>query len=103
MYAIFESGGRQYKAEENTVLRIDKLEAEQGSTLTFDKVLAVSSDEGLAVGTPYVEGATVEAKVIEQGKAKKIIVFKYKPKSQYKRIRGHRQQYTAVKITGIAR
>ena len=102
MYAIFESGGRQYKAEENSVLRIDKLEAELGSALTFDKVLAVSSDEGLAVGSPYVAGATVEAKVIEQGKAKKIIVFKYKPKSQYKRIRGHRQQYTAVRITGIA-
>ena len=102
MYAIFESGGRQYKAEENSVLRIDKLEAEPGSALTFDKVLAVSSDEGLTVGTPYVAGAKVEAKVIEQGKAKKIIVFKYKPKSQYKRIRGHRQQYTAVKITAIA-
>ena len=102
MYAIFESGGRQYKAEENGVLRIDKLEAEPGSALTFDKVLAVSSDEGLAVGTPYVEGATVAAQVLEQGKAKKIIVFKYKPKSQYKRIRGHRQQYTAVRITGIA-
>ena len=102
MYAIFESGGRQYKAEENSVLRIDKLEAEPGSALTFDEVLAVSSDEGLTVGTPYVAGAKVEAKVIEQGKAKKIIVFKYKPKSQYKRIRGHRQQYTAVKITAIA-
>jgi len=103
MYAIFESGGRQYKAEENTVLRIDKLEAEPGSTLTFDKVLAVSSDEGLAIGTPYVEGATVKARVVEQGKARKIVVFKYKPKSQYKRIRGHRQQYTAVQITGIAK
>ena len=103
MYAIFESGGRQYRAEQDSVLRIDKLEAEVGESLTFDKVLALSSDDtGLAVGAPYVSGAKVEAQVVEQGKGRKIIVFKYRPKSQYKRTRGHRQHYTAVRITGIA-
>jgi large subunit ribosomal protein L21 len=102
MYAIFESGGRQYRAEENGVIRIDKLEVEVGDKVTFDKVLAVNTGEGLAVGAPYVEGAKVEAQVVETGRARKIIVFKYRPKSQYKRIRGHRQDFTAVRVTGIA-
>jgi large subunit ribosomal protein L21 len=102
MYAIFESGGRQYRAEENSIIRIDKLDAEKGAALTFDKVLAVDGGTGLTVGAPYVEGAKVQAQVVENGKARKIIVFKYRPKSQYKKLRGHRQDYTAVRITGIA-
>ena len=100
MYAIIATGGKQYKVAEGDVIRVEKLGAEAGSTFTFDQVLAVSGDS-LTVGNPTVAGATVEASVIGDGKAKKVIVYKYKRKSGYHKKNGHRQQYTALKIEKI--
>ena len=101
MYAIIATGGKQYKVAEGDVIRVEKLGAEAGSTFTFDQVLAVGGDS-LTVGNPTVAGATVEASVIGDGKAKKVIVYKYKRKSGYHKKNGHRQQYTEVKIEKIA-
>ena len=100
MYAIIETGGKQYKVSEGDVLFIEKLEAAEGDAVKFDKVLAVSGDETV-FGTPVVEGASVDAKVLAQGKAKKVIVFKYKPKKGYKKKQGHRQPFTKVVIEKI--
>lgn len=102
MYAIIATGGKQYKVSEGDVVRVEKLGAEAGSTYVFDQVLAVN-DGTLTVGTPLVEGATVEASVIGDGKAKKIIVYKYKRKTGYHKKNGHRQQYTAVRIEKISK
>jgi len=101
MYAVIETGGKQYKVQEGDVLFIEKLDAEEGSTVTFDKVLAVSSEGNVTFGKPLVENASVSAKVIGQGKGKKIIVFKFKPKKNYRRKTGHRQPYTKVQIEKI--
>ena len=101
MYAIIETGGKQYKVSSGDVLFIEKLEADADTTVTFDKVVAVSNDETLSVGAPYVEGASVEAKVLKNGKAKKITVFTYKPKKGKQRKLGHRQPYTKVQIETI--
>ncbi len=100
MYAVIETGGKQYKVEQDDVLFIEKLDVEAGDTVKFDKVLAVGGDE-LKIGAPYVDGATVEATVEKNGKSKKIIVYKYKPKKHYHKKQGHRQPYTKVKITAI--
>ncbi|MCI8853040.1 MAG: 50S ribosomal protein L21 [Lachnospiraceae bacterium] len=100
MYAIIATGGKQYKVAEGDVIRVEKLGAEAGSTYTFDQVLAVGGDS-LTVGNPTVDGASVEASVIGDGKAKKVIVYKYKRKSGYHKKNGHRQQYTEVKIEKI--
>ena len=100
MYAIIATGGKQYKVAEGDVIRVEKLGAEAGSTFTFDQVLAVGGDS-LTVGNPTVAGATVEASVIGDGKAKKVIVYKYKRKSGYHKKNGHRQQFTALKIEKI--
>ena len=100
MYAIIATGGKQYKVSEGDVIKVEKLAAEAGSNYVFDQVLAVC-DDALTVGTPVVEGATVEASVIGDGKAKKVIVYKYKRKTGYHKKNGHRQQYTAVKIEKI--
>jgi len=99
MYAIIATGGKQYKVAEGDVIIVEKLGAEAGETVTFDEVLAVSND-GLKVGDD-VKGASVTASVIENGKAKKVIVYKYKPKTGYHKKNGHRQQYTKVKIEKI--
>ncbi len=101
MYAIIKTGGKQYLVREGDVIRVEKLNAEEGSVVTFDEVLAINNDESLKVGTPTVEGAKVEAKVIKHGKGKKIIVFKYKPKKNYRKKQGHRQPYTQVQISKI--
>jgi len=101
MYAIIETGGKQYKVSSGDVLFIEKLDADAETTVTFDKVVAVSNDETLSVGAPYVEGASVEAKVLKNGKAKKITVFTYKPKKGKQRKLGHRQPYTKVQIETI--
>ena len=101
MYAIIVTGGKQYKVEVGQELYIEKLSAEEESSVTFDEVLSVSNDSGLIVGTPTVKGATVSAKVLKTGKAKKITVFTYKPKKNEKRKMGHRQPYTKVEITAI--
>ena len=99
MYAIIATGGKQYKVEEGDVIFVEKLGVEAGETVTFDQVLAVSND-GLKVGDD-VKGAKVTASVIENGKAKKVIVYKYKPKTGFHKKNGHRQQYTKVKIEAI--
>ena len=101
MYAIIETGGKQYKVEAGDVLFIEKLDVEADSEVTFDKVIAVGADDGIKVGAPYVDGATVTAKAIKNGKGKKITVFTYKPKKDAKRKMGHRQPYTKVEISAI--
>lgn len=101
MYAIIETGGKQYKVEAGDTVFIEKLDAEADSEYTFDKVIAVGTDDGISVGAPYVEGATVTAKVVKNGKAKKVTVFTYKPKKNEKRKMGHRQPYTKVEISTI--
>ena len=100
MYAIIVTGGKQYKVSEGDVLFVEKLEAAEGEAVKFDQVLAVSGDNTV-IGTPVVEGASVDATVVENGKAKKVIVFKYKPKKGSKTKQGHRQPYTKVKIEKI--
>ncbi|MCE5241382.1 50S ribosomal protein L21 [bacterium] len=101
MYAIFQSGGHQYAAAENDVIRVEKLQLEPQAEVTFDQVLAVRDGEDFKVGAPYVTGAKVTGKVVAQGRGKKIIVFKYRPKKHYRKIRGHRQDYTEVRVTSI--
>ncbi len=101
MYAIIVTGGKQYKVSEGDTLFIEKLEVNEGDKVTFDKVLCVSGDDKTVIGTPVVEGASVEATALKNGKAKKIIVFKYKPKKGSKTKQGHRQPYTKVKIEKI--
>ena len=100
MYAIIETGGKQYTVEAGDKLRVEKLDANEGDVVTFDKVVFVSGDEP-KVGTPYVEGAKVEARVLAQAKAKKVIVYKYKSKKNERKKNGHRQPYTLVEISGI--
>ena len=101
MYAVIETGGKQYQVNVGDILFIEKLDVNADDSVTFDKVIAVGKDGGLAVGAPYVEGATVAAKVLKNGKAKKVTVFTYKPKKGEKRKMGHRQPYTQVKIEAI--
>jgi len=101
VYAIVETGGKQFRVQEGDVVFVEKLNAEPETTVTLDKVLLVSKGDAINVGAPYVEGATVSAKVLAQGKAKKIIVFKFKPKKGYKRKQGHRQLYTKLQIEKI--
>lgn len=101
MYAIIETGGKQYRVQEGDTLFIEKIEATAGETVEFDKVLVVSNEGNLSVGTPFVEGAKVEASVVEQGKGKKVIVFKYKSKKDYRKKQGHRQPHTKIKIEKI--
>lgn len=100
MYAIIATGGKQYKVSEGDVIRVEKLGAEAGSEVTFDQVLAVS-DKKLKVGNPVVDGASVTATVVGEGKGKKVIVYKYKSKTGYHKKNGHRQAYTEVKIDKI--
>ena len=102
MHAIIETGGKQYKVAEGETLFIEKLPVEAGEAVTFDKVLAVIDGDNVTVGTPVVEGAKVDASVVKNGKGKKIIVFKYKPKKGYRRKQGHRQPYTKVTIGKIS-
>ena len=102
MQAIIVTGGKQYNVKEGDVLFIEKLNVEADATVTFDQVLAVLDGENSKFGAPVVSGATVEAKVLKNGKGKKIRVFKYRPKKDSKSIRGHRQPYTKVQIEKIA-
>lgn len=101
MYAIIVTGGKQYKVAEGDTLFIEKLDAEEGAAVTFDQVLMAGNGEDVKVGAPTVEGATVEAKVVKNGKAKKIYVYKMKRKKNYRRKKGHRQPFTKVEITKI--
>lgn len=101
MYAIIESCGKQYKVAQGDVVFFEKLDAEEGKKVSFDNVVFVAEGETIEVGNPYVKGAKVEGKVVSHGKGKKIIVFKYKAKKNYRRKQGHRQPYTKVEITTI--
>ena len=101
MYAIIESCGKQYKVAEGDVVFFEKLDVEEGKKVTFDKVILVSNDGKIEVGTPNVKGVKVEGKVVCHGKGKKIRVYKYKAKKNYRRTQGHRQPYTKVEITAI--
>ena len=101
MYAIIETGGKQYKVQNGDVIFVEKLEVEADSEITFDKVIAVGADDGIKVGAPYVDGASVSAKVLKNGKGKKIVVATYKAKKNEKRKMGHRQPYTKVEISAI--
>ena len=101
MYAIIETGGKQYRVSEGDVVVIEKLNANEGDTVEFDKVLSVVKEGNAVFGKPLVAGAKVTAKVEAQGKAKKILVFKYKAKSNYRRRQGHRQPYTKISIEKI--
>ncbi len=101
MYAIVNSGGKQYKAEVGEILRVEKISGDIGSPVSFDKVLMFSDGEDVRVGTPSLDNIEVKGHIIEQGKAKKIIVFKYKRRKRYRRKQGHRQTFTAVKIDSI--
>ena len=101
MYAVVNTGGKQYKVQKGETLRIEKIPGEVGTRVTFDKVLMVADGENVRVGQPLLEKAAVLASIVEQDKAKKIIVFKYKRRKRYRRKQGHRQPYTAVRIDGI--
>ncbi len=101
MYAIIETGGKQYRVEQGDVLFIEKLNANTDDVVTFDKVIILENEGKTKIGAPYVKGATVTAKVLKNGKAKKITVFTYKPKKDSKRKLGHRQPYTKVQIDAI--
>ena len=101
MYAIIESCGRQYKVTKGDVVFFEKLDVEEGKKVNFDKVVLISDGKKIEVGVPYLKGVKVEGKVVSHGKGKKIIVYKYKAKKNYRRTQGHRQPYTKVEITGI--
>lgn len=101
MYAIIETGGKQYRVKEGDILKIEKLDISEGETVEFDKVLALSKEDSFSVGRPFLENAKVMGKVVEHGKEKKIIVYKYKAKKNYRKKQGHRQPFTKVKIEGI--
>ena len=101
MYAVIESCGKQYKVAQGDVVFFEKLDTEEGKKVSFDKVVLVSEEGKVQIGNPYVKGAKVEGKVVAHGKGKKIIVFKMKPKKNYRRKQGHRQPYTKVEITEI--
>ncbi len=102
MYAVVETGGKQYKVSEGDVLYVEKLDVKEDAKVILDKVLAIGTEKGLKVGTPYVKGAAVEAKALKNGKAKKILVMTYKPKKNEKRKMGHRQPYTKLEILKIS-
>lgn len=101
MYALIETGGKQYRVEPNQSIVVEKLPVSEGEQVTFDRVLLVNRDGEVTVGTPYVENAKVVGKVFHHGRGKKITVFKYKPKKGYKRKQGHRQPFTQVVIESI--
>jgi large subunit ribosomal protein L21 len=103
MYAIIATGGKQYKVSEGDVVRVEKLDAEVGSSYSFDQVLAVGEEGALVFGKPVVEGAVVKATVRKQARAKKVIVYKYKPKTGYHKKNGHRQCFTELKIDSITK
>lgn len=101
MYAIIQTGGKQYKVSPGDEIKVEKLDAKPGDLVSLDKVLMISGDEGLNVGRPYLKDFFVKARIIRHGKNKKIIVFKYKRRKNYKRKKGHRQQYSLIRIEGI--
>ena len=101
MYAVVNSGGKQYKVQQDEILRVEKISGDVGSPVTFDRVLMFSDGENISIGQPVLENVAVEGHIVEQGKAKKIIVFKYKKRKRFRRKKGHRQEFTAVQIDSI--
>ena len=101
MYAVIETGGKQYRVKTGDKLRLEKIHAEDGEQVTFDKVMLLGKDDGPVIGAPYIEGAAVTGKILEHGKEDKVIVFRYHRKKNYRKFRGHRQQYTLIQIDGI--
>jgi len=101
MYAIIESGGKQYKAAPGGTIEVDRLHIDEGTSIDFDQVLLVADEDDVKVGTPTIKGAIVKATVLEHFKGRKIIVFKYIPKERYRRKKGHRQQYTRLQIDEV--
>lgn len=101
MYAIIRSGGKQYRVETGATITVERLDAEAGASVELSDVLMIADGDSVTVGSPVIEGAKVMADVVEHGKAKKIIVFKYKPKIRYRKKTGHRQQFTKLNVTSI--
>jgi large subunit ribosomal protein L21 len=101
MYAVINTGGKQYRVSEGTVVRVEKLDAEAGATVQFDQILLVGEGASVAIGAPYVSGATVTATVQSHGKTDKVPVVKFRRRKHYLRQKNHRQQYTEIKVTGI--
>lgn len=101
MFAIIETGGKQYKVEKGNTLEIEKIEAEDGATITLDKVLLISDQSNLKIGNPMIDGAAVMAKIVRQTKGEKLRIYKMKAKEHYQRTAGHRQKYTLIEVTDI--
>jgi large subunit ribosomal protein L21 len=101
LYAILSTGGKQYRVSPGQVVRVEKLDGQKGDAFVFDRILAVSSDGDIKVGSPYLEGAQVRGTIVRQGKARKVLVFKYRAKTNYRRRIGHRQPFTEVRIDAI--
>ena len=101
MYAVFQSGGKQHRVTEGQTLRLEKIESETGTTVEFDKVLMVADGDDIKIGAPYVEGGVVTAEVVEHGRGDKVKIVKFRRRKHSRKQMGHRQWYTAVKITGI--
>ena len=101
MYAVVNSGGKQYKVQQGQILRVEKIPGDVGNPVTFERVLMFSDGENVSIGQPELEDVAVEGHIVEQGKAKKLIVFKYKKRKRYRRKKGHRQEFTAILIDGI--
>ncbi|HAO20610.1 MAG TPA: 50S ribosomal protein L21 [Desulfobacteraceae bacterium] len=101
MYAVINSGGKQYRVEQGNTVRLERLPGDVGSSVSFDRVLLFSDGQNVKIGQPLVEGVMVRGRIVEQDRSKKIIVFKYKRRKRYRRKQGHRQYYTAVKIDSI--
>jgi len=101
VYAVIETGGKQYRVSEGKTIRVEKLQSEPGSTVEFTNVLLLGKDDGPVVGSPWVSGASVKASVMAHGKENKVIVFRYRQKNNYRKFRGHRQQYTDLKVESI--
>lgn len=103
MYAIIETGGKQYRVSPGTTVRIEKVEGQRGDAYVFNNVLAVSENDAIKFGTPYVEGFQVKGTIVRQGKARKVLVFKYRSKTNYRRRYGHRQHFTEIRIDEIGK
>jgi large subunit ribosomal protein L21 len=101
MYAVVATGGKQYRVETGEILRVEKLAGDVGAEIAFDQVLMLGDGEAVRIGQPVLEGASVKGHIVEQGKSKKVLVFKYKRRKRYRRKQGHRQLFTAVKIDSI--
>ena len=101
MYAVVETGGKQYRVQEGDVITVEKLNIEDGAKVVFDKVLVAGEGADIKVGKPYIEGCAVEGTAVESGKGPKVVIFKYKAKKDYRKKQGHRQPYTSVKIESL--